>query len=969
MYKNKKIFILGMAKSGYEVAKLLASDNTVFITDMKNQDESQVKELKDLGVTFKILDNPEDYIDDSYDLMVKNPGIKYNHKCVVKAKELGIPVVNEIEVAYHYIDKSVKIIGVTGSNGKTTTTSIIYEIMKKSFGEKVILAGNIGTPLSHYVKNIKKNSYLVMEISDHQLCDMYDFKTNVSVITNIYECHTDFHDSHERYVNTKKKIFMNHNNDDVNIINYDNYEVMGITRDINGVNKYFSKNSEEDCYYKDGFIYYEGKRLIDVSKIILKGEHNYENIMCTILACKVYGVSDNDIISVVNTFGGVEHRLEYVGNINGREVYNDSKSTNVESTKIALNSFDKPTILLMGGTDRGHSFDELEEDLKYTKFVVTYGETKNRIKNFMDKISVKCIVVDTLIEAVKEAYTNSNTGDIILLSPACASLDQFPNFEERGKLFKEEILKYKNNNNNFFLEKNKNIYFMGIGGISMSGIADILKSWGYKVSGSDKVESKIVDKLRQNGIIVKIPQTGSNISDDIDFIVYTAAIKNDNPEMIMAKKKNIPMMERGAFLGEITKLFNDTIGVAGTHGKTSTTSMLSCIFLETNIDPTIQVGSILNNIGGNYRVGKSDTLIIEACEYSDSYLSFEQRSAIVLDIDNDHLDYFKNLDNIKKLKGILNQFDDSTNKERTNLTNKLHNINTLCDKEAYVTKLEKVLEEKEQALANTGLFKLKEKDELRKDINRLTKVLNIERENLSTLIKDNGISSREAIPVETKEIKKDILKSFTALEETQKDSDNLRKQFIEGQKILKDYEIRKAIDLYPELQGKEIEYKTALQVNKYHEHISKISDISSIIENDKAKMSDLTNDISSFDKRVETLVLAEQKLQEADELLVKIKAIQDNPYLHGKSLHDPTGKEEYEKLVASRKAITKELVEMNYGSRNGILADRELVDEQKPKHEQNMKQLEELKEKTKALTNIQRDIQRAEKQQEHTITR
>ena len=328
-----------------------------------------------------------------------------------------------------------------------------------------------------------------------------------------------------------------------------------------------------------------------------------------------------------------------------------------------------------------------------------------------------------------------------------------------------------------------------------------------------------------------------------------------------------------------------------------------------------------------------------------------------------------NLDNIKKLKGILNQFDDSTNNERTNLTNKLHNINTLCDKEAYVTKLEKVLEEKEQALANTGLFKLKEKDELRKDINRLTKVLNIERENLSTLIKDNGISSREAIPVETKEIKKDILKSFTALEETQKDSDNLRKQFIEGQKILKDYEIRKAIDLYPELQGKEIEYKTALQVNKYHEHISKISDISSIIENDKAKMSDLTNDISSFDKRVETLVLAEQKLQEADELLVKIKAIQDNPYLHGKSLHDPTGKEEYEKLVASRKAITKELVEMNYGSRNGILADRELVDEQKPKHEQNMKQLEELKEKTKALTNIQRDIQRAEKQQEHTITR
>lgn len=647
MYKNKKIFILGMARSGYEVAKLLASDNEIFITDMKEQDENNVKELESLGVTFKVSDNPWDIIDDSYDLMIKNPGIKYDHKCVVKAKELGIPVVNEVEVAYHYIDKSVKIIGITGSNGKTTTTSIIYEIMKKAFGDKVILAGNIGTPLSHYAKDIKKNSYLVMEISDHQLCDMYDFKTNVSVITNIYECHTDFHDSHERYVNTKKKIFMNHTENDYNIINYDNYEVMGITRDIMGINKYFSKNSQEDCYYRDGFIYYDNKKLIDVSKIILKGEHNYENIMCAILACKVYGVSDEDIVSVVSSFSGVEHRLEYVGNINEREVYNDSKSTNTESTKIALNSFNKPTILLMGGTDRGHSFDELKEPLKYTKLVVTYGETKSRIKEFMDSINIKCIVVDNLVEAVREAYNNSKEGDIILLSPACASWDQFPNFEERGKLFKEEILKYKESNV-FFLDKTKKIYMMGIGGISMSGIADILHSWGYKVCGSDRSESGIVDKLRDNGIEVYVPQRESNITDDIDFIVYTAAIKSDNPEMMEAKRRNIPMMERGEFLGEITKLFSDVIGIAGTHGKTTTTSMVSCIFLETDIDPTIQVGSVLKNIGGNYRVGKSGNLIIEACEYSDSFLSFKQRSAIVLNIDNDHLDYFKNLDNIKK---------------------------------------------------------------------------------------------------------------------------------------------------------------------------------------------------------------------------------------------------------------------------------------------------------------------------------
>lgn len=642
MYKNKKIFILGMARSGYEVAKLLVKDNDIFITDMKDQDKEKVSELESLGVTFKLSDKPEDILDNTYDIMVKNPGIKYNHPCVVKAKEMGIPVINEVEVAYGYLDKSVKIIGITGSNGKTTTVSIIYEIMKKAFGDKVFLAGNIGTPLCHYVKDIKKDSYLVMEISDHQLCDMYDFKTNVSVMTNIYDCHTDFHDSHERYVNTKKKIFMNHTDKDVNVINYGNSEEMELTKDIKGINYYFNG---KDCYYKDGYIYYNDKKYIDVSKIILKGEHNYQNIMCAILATKVYGVSDDIIKSTVSEFNGVEHRLEYVGTINGREVYNDSKSTNVESTKIALSSFSTDTILIMGGLDRGHSFDELKSYLKNTKLVVCYGETKNRIKDFCEGLGIKVIVCDTLEESTNKAYDNSKEGDIILLSPACASWDQFPDFEVRGKLFKETILMHKKS---LFLDKNKKIFMMGIGGISMSGIADILVNMGYKVSGSDRVESVVTKKLEEQGIKVYIPQDGKNIGKDTGFIVYTAAIKEDNPEMIKAKELNIPMMERGEFLGEITKLFSNTIGVSGTHGKTTTTSMLSCIFLETDFDPTIQVGSILSNINGNYRIGSTDTFIIEACEYSDSFLSFKQKSAIVLNIDNDHLDYFKNLENIKK---------------------------------------------------------------------------------------------------------------------------------------------------------------------------------------------------------------------------------------------------------------------------------------------------------------------------------
>lgn len=645
MYKNKKIFILGMARSGYEVAKLLSSDNEVVITDMKEQDNDKISELENLGVKFIMSNAADTLLDDSYDIMVKNPGIKYDHKCVVKAKNMGIPVINEVEVAYHYLDKNVNIIGVTGSNGKTTTTSIIYEIMKKAYGDKVVLAGNIGTPLCHYVKDIKSDSYLVMEISDHQLCDMYDFKTNTSVITNIYECHTDFHDSHEKYVMTKKKIFNHHTKEDTAIVNMDNSEVMDITSDIGSSKLYFSCDKKADCYYKDGFIYYNDEKYLDTKNIILKGLHNYQNIMCAILCAKKYGVSDDIIISVVGSFGGVEHRLEYVGNINGREVYNDSKSTNTESTVIALNSFDKDTILIMGGLDRGHSFAELEKPMTHTKLVVAYGETKNRIKEFCDSINVKCIICDDLVTATGMAYDNSKEGDVILLSPACASWDQFPDFETRGKLFKETILKYRNG---LFIEKGKHIYMIGIGGISMSGIADILVNMGYVVSGSDRTSSKVTDMLIDSGVKVFIPKCKDNITDDIDFVVYTAAIKEDNEEMVEAKRRGIPMMERGEFLGEITKLYSNTIGIAGTHGKTSTTSMVSLIFIEAGCDPTIQVGSILSNIGGNYRIGKSDTLIIEACEYCDSYLNFKQKSAIVLNIDNDHLDYFKNLDNIKK---------------------------------------------------------------------------------------------------------------------------------------------------------------------------------------------------------------------------------------------------------------------------------------------------------------------------------
>lgn len=439
MFENKKIFILGMARSGYEAAKLLSDyNNEIIVTDGKEQKEELVSELESLGVKVIITSDQLSLLDDSFDYVIKNPGIKYDNPVVVKAKELGIKVINEIEMAYSFLDKSVNIIGVTGSNGKTTTTTLISEFMKNSF-DNVYLGGNIGIPLSNFVRDIKPNSYLVLEISDHQLCDMYNFKTNVSVLTNITPTHLDFHKSYEVYQMTKKKIFNNHTSDDLAVINKDDEVSMKITDDIKSTKVYYGHDKTNLAYYDEEGIYYDGKLVIKLDDIILKGKHNYQNIMGAIIAVKKYGVTDEVIQKVLKEFKGVEHRLEYVDTINGVTYYNDSKATNCVSTITALNSFNQPTILLLGGYDRGHSFHDLDDSMKNVKCVVCFGETKNRIEEFCNDLNIKCYKNDTLKEAMNVVKDICTPGDVVLLSPACASWDQYDRFEDRGDEFKNLV--------------------------------------------------------------------------------------------------------------------------------------------------------------------------------------------------------------------------------------------------------------------------------------------------------------------------------------------------------------------------------------------------------------------------------------------------------------------------------------------------------------------------------------------------
>lgn len=445
MYENKKILVLGMARSGYYVSRLLSKyNNEIIITDMKDQDKEKIEELHNLGVTFVKTDDPLNLLDDSFDLVIKNPGIRYDHPLILKAQSLNIRVENEVEVSYHLLPKGVTLISITGSNGKTTTTTLIYEFIKK-MGLRVHLGGNIGYPLSQIVEDVKEGDIVVTEISGHQLHDMYDFKPHIAVITNLTPVHIDFFGDYNTYISNKVKLFMNQGKDDIAIINKSNKDAYLNTKNINSTKIYFSSSEDADICIKENAIYYRDEKIIDLSDIKIKGMHNYENIMCAIVATKELNIKNETIKEVLNSFRGVEHRIEYVDNINGREFYNDSKATNVKSTEIALNAFKSPTILIMGGLDRGHSFDDLADDLSNVTHVVCYGETKLRIKEFMDNINVECKVVGNLKEAVEVAYELSEPNDTILLSPACASWDQYDNFEIRGTEFKKAVEKLKNN--------------------------------------------------------------------------------------------------------------------------------------------------------------------------------------------------------------------------------------------------------------------------------------------------------------------------------------------------------------------------------------------------------------------------------------------------------------------------------------------------------------------------------------------
>ena len=446
MFENKKILILGMARSGVAAARiLLQRGNDVTINDLKeNNDQKIIKELEDNGCNIILGSHPDDLLDKSFDYLIKNPGISDNHKYVKLARKLEIPVINEVELAYHLLPKDITLIGITGTNGKTTTTTITYQILKEEYGDRVHLTGNIGYPLCDLIGKLKKDDIIVMEVSVQQSINIEKFHPHIALITNYSPAHIDFLGSYDNYKKMKAKMFYNQEKDDIAILNLNNSDVINEMKNIKSNKRYFSSTKKADCYLKDNVIYYGDEKIINTDIIKIPGIHNIENIMGAITIAKILNVSNKSIYNVINNFFGVEHRLEYVDTVCCARFYNDTEATNIKCTQIALSSFDKPTIIILGGLARGQDFNDLKNYMKNVKAIIGIGECRERVRDFGEKLKIDTYIYEHLKDGFNKIKEIVKENDIVLLSPASASWDQYKECEVRGAEFKELVREFKN---------------------------------------------------------------------------------------------------------------------------------------------------------------------------------------------------------------------------------------------------------------------------------------------------------------------------------------------------------------------------------------------------------------------------------------------------------------------------------------------------------------------------------------------
>jgi len=446
--KGKKVLVFGMARSGMAMTKLLKSlGASVFLTEKKGEENlsSEILELKKLGIDYEAGGHTEKALDYK-DYLVISPGVPADLPLLVEAQKRGIPIFSEIEVAFWLSE--AQIIGITGSNGKTTTATLVGEMLKED-GRECRVAGNIGVPFSTVVPEVSSEGIIVLELSSFQLEKIEEFSPKVSAILNITPDHLDRYPDLKSYTDAKLRLLENQTEEDFVVLNWDDLVTSKLAPLSRAKSLFFSTKSElkVGSYVKNGNLVFQlnGKmgEIIPVEDIGIKGPHNLSNSAAACAICGVLGVKRESMEKALRKFKGVEHRLEEVAIIDQIRFVNDSKATNADSLSYALQSIKEPIFLIAGGRDKGGDFNRLRERVqKEVKGLILLGEAKEKLKNAFADL-VPTYLVDSLPEGVKLGFRKAEKGDCVLLSPGCASFDMFKDYEERGRVFKDAVLNLK----------------------------------------------------------------------------------------------------------------------------------------------------------------------------------------------------------------------------------------------------------------------------------------------------------------------------------------------------------------------------------------------------------------------------------------------------------------------------------------------------------------------------------------------
>lgn len=440
---GKKVLVVGLARSGMAAIRVLKKLGAeVTLSESKKKDD--IKEIGFLNENnVEIVGQDMAVFERDFDLVVKNPGVPYRSPMMQKLQERNIPVITEIELAYQ-VAKPQHYIAITGTNGKTTTSTLTYEILRRAFPGKAHLCGNIGIPLCEIVMENglmeEGGHYIALEISNFQLVNIDKFRPEVATIINLTPDHIEFMGSLDNYYKSKTEVYRNMAGNDVFLLNADDPVVKEYTDryPVKCAKESFSTDSQSaDCIAKDGYLEIKGEKIIPLNAIKIVGKHNLQNVMIAVSAAKAIGISNDVILEAVSSFKGVEHRIEFVREIDGVKYYNDSKGTNTDATITALKAFDRGVILLVGGFEKGLPMDEMKKHLGCVKKIIGFGACGARLVH--DLVGEDGIVVTTLDEAVAEANKIVESGDTVLLSPTTSSFDQYTCFEERGDHFKKII--------------------------------------------------------------------------------------------------------------------------------------------------------------------------------------------------------------------------------------------------------------------------------------------------------------------------------------------------------------------------------------------------------------------------------------------------------------------------------------------------------------------------------------------------